>query len=116
VSTEISDDDGRIVEAARAKRSGVLVQTWAKVVKNLPDDNEGSRHQRLIVELRNGHTLLIAHNIDLAPRVPAKIGEFIEFNGQYEWNEQGGVVHWTHHDPRKRRDDGWIKLNDKLYK
>jgi hypothetical protein len=56
----------------------------------------GSRHQRFILELGSGQTLLVAHNIDLAPRLPAlAVGETVDFNGVYEWTPEGGVIHWT---------------------
>lgn len=35
----------------------------------MKDDNEGSRHQKFILELSTGQTVLVAHNIDLAPRI-----------------------------------------------
>ncbi len=86
------------------------------VAKVLPDDNKGSRHQRFIVRLSTGDTILIAHNIDLAPRVaPLDAGDTVTFSGEYVWNPQGGVVHWTHHDPQGRHVDGWIRRNGKTF-
>ena len=97
------------------RQSDTQVQAQGRVSRLLNDDNQGSRHQRLIVEISPGFTILIAHNIDLAPRVPARRGDLLSFYGEYEWNQRGGVVHWTHHDPRKRHADGWIELNGKRY-
>ena len=82
----------------------------------LPDDNVGSRHQRFIVTLESGHTVLLSHNIDLAPRVPLAQGDRVVFRGEYEWNERGGVVHWTHHDPGGRRPGGWIRHRGETYR
>ena len=81
----------------------------------LSDDNEGSRHQRFILRLSTGQTLLVAHNIDLAPRVPLDEGDDITFYGQYEWSEKGGVIHWTHHDPDGRHEEGWLEHRGKRY-
>ncbi|HKO41978.1 MAG TPA: DUF3465 domain-containing protein [Pyrinomonadaceae bacterium] len=68
------------------------------------------------MELASGQTLLISHNIDLAPRVVGLLtGDAVSFYGEYDWNEKGGVIHWTHHDPRKRHPAGWIKHNDRVY-
>jgi len=52
---------------------------------------------------------LIAHNIDIAPKITnLSVGDIISFNGQYEWNDKGGVVHWTHHDPQGQHVAGWL--------
>ena len=97
-------------------RSGQQVMSRGEVIRVLPDDNDGSRHQRFIVRLSGGRTLLIAHNIDLAPRVPSiRVGDMVSFNGEYEWNDKGGVIHWTHRDPQNRHQAGWIEHNGKRY-
>lgn len=86
------------------------------VKRILPDDNDGSRHQRFILELGSGHALLIAHNIDVAPRISGlREGDRVEFRGDYEWNPEGGVVHWTHHDAGGRHPGGWLIHKGKTY-
>ena len=86
------------------------------VEKILRDDLEGSRHQRIILRISDNQTVLIAHNIDLAPRVEnISKGDRLEFFGEYEWNNKGGVIHWTHHDPSKRHVDGWLKHKGRVY-
>ncbi|GAB1268040.1 DUF3465 domain-containing protein [Aurantivibrio infirmus] len=98
------------------KDSDVQVRGKGTVIRILPDDNEGSRHQRILLRLSPEQTLLIAHNIDLAPRINSlKEGDILEFYGEYEWNSQGGVVHWTHRDPRGRHADGWLRYQGKMY-
>ena len=80
------------------------------VIRILPDDTEGDRHQRFILRLASGHTLLVAHNIDIAPRVsPLSEGDTVEYKGEYAPNDKGGVVHWTHHDPAGNHPAGWLK-------
>jgi hypothetical protein len=111
-----ADDSERIRAAFDKQQSDVQVRASAVVTKVLSDDNDGSRHQRFIVELVTGQLLLISHNIDLAPRVDSLAeGDRVEFYGEYEWNNKGGVVHWTHHDPAGRHVGGWIKHNGKTY-
>ena len=106
-----------ISSAYETRTSNVQVRNTGIVVKILPDDNKGSRHQKFILKLPSGQTVLIAHNIDLAPRVNSiNTGDSIEFYGEYEWNAKGGVVHWTHHDPAGRHEDGWLKHNGAVYK
>jgi len=98
------------------QRSSVQVAGQGTVTKLLRDDNDGSRHQRFVLELPSGHTLLVAHNIDLAPRIDGlATGDNVAFHGVYEWNPQGGVLHWTHHDPRGQRQAGWLRHAGRTY-
>ena len=93
-----------------ARSSDVQVRGQGIVTKLLADDNKGSRHQRFILRLPSGNTLLVAHNIDLAPRIDSlRVGDAVEFFGEYEWNDKGGVLHWTHDDPQGRHVTGWLR-------
>ena len=87
-----------------------------EVVKILKDDLEGSQHQRFLIAAPGLPTLLVAHNIDLAPRVPLREGDQVHVRGRYEWNNKGGVIHWTHHDPAGRKTGGWVRHQGKTYK
>lgn len=98
----------------KARASGKIITIKAKVINILPDDNKGDRHQKMIVKVGE-NTLLLAHNIDIAKRVPVSINQWIEIKGEYEWNNKGGVIHWTHRDLRNRHENGWIKHNNKKY-
>ena len=104
-------------EAFDEKKSNLWLVGSGEVIKILSDDNKGSRHQRFLLKVNVTQTILIAHNIDLAEKVAnLKPGDMIQFYGEYEWNEKGGVVHWTHHDPAGKKTGGWIKHNDIMYK
>jgi hypothetical protein len=112
----VDDSDYLLAQAFADKRSDVMVEGSGQVIKLLKDDNEGSRHQKLLIRLKSGQTILIAHNIDLAPRVDrVQQGDDIDFKGEYEYNPQGGVIHWTHHDPQGQHEDGWLKYQGKTY-
>ena len=107
--------DAAIAQAFRARRSGVWVESAGTVDRVLDDDHSGSRHQRFVVRLRDARTLLFAHNIDLARRVPVEPGSDLRFRGKYEWNDRGGTIHWTHHDPQREHAGGWIELGGRRY-
>jgi hypothetical protein len=98
-----------------AQRSGEMVSIVAYVTRVLRDDNDGSRHQRFLIKTADDLTVLVAHNIDLAPRVPLSEHDQVSIRGQYEWTDKGGVLHWTHHDPRQRHPGGWIIYQGKKY-
>ncbi len=106
-----------VLQKAYANRQGdIQVKGSGIVVKTLSDDLKGSRHQRFILKLASGQKLLVAHNIDLAPKITSlQRGDTVEFNGEYEYNAKGGVIHWTHHDPGGRHEDGWLRHKGRLY-
>lgn len=99
-----------------SETSDTQVRGVGVVSRILPDDNNGSRHQRFILRLQSGQTLLVAHNIDLAPRIDdLKEGDTVEYSGEYQWNPKGGVVHWTHRDPSGRHVAGWLKHDGRVF-
>lgn len=115
-TTSKAENANASVEAAFAKKlSDVQVSGNGVVTKLLGDDNKGARHQKFLVRINAQQTLLFAHNIDLADRLPLKVGDTVSFNGEYVYNPKGGIVHWTHLDPQGTHTPGWIMLQGKKY-
>ncbi len=105
-----------IKQAFENQQSNLQVKQSGRIIKILRDDKYGAKHQRFLVQINSGHKLLIAHNIELSPRIDdLKEGETIIFYGEYELNNKGGVIHWTHRDPRGHHPDGWLIYNNRKY-
>ena len=96
--------------------TGTWIEGTGVVRRLLPDDNDGTRHQRVVLDLRNGQTVLLAHNLGLAERIPLGLGDRVQFRGVYEWNELGGLLHWTHHDPLGVQEGGFVLYRRKRYR
>ena len=107
--------EASIVVAERSRAKDLSVDASGDVTRILEDDNDGSRHQRFIIRVSPEMTVLIVHNIDLAPRVPLQVGDSVSLRGDYVWNDRGGLVHWTHHDPAGRHIPGWIEHRGRRY-
>lgn len=108
--------DAILAAAFRDRVNDLQVRGSGTVARLLADDDEGSRHQRFIVRLDSGQTLLVAHNIDVAPRVDGlAVGDEIAFSGVYEWSAEGGSIHWTHGDPDGDHAAGWLRHDAKTY-
>jgi len=115
-STPSLSDNAAIARAFANHARDVRVDGSGSVSRVLSDDNQGERHQRFLVLLPTGQSILIVHNIDIAPRVDnLRVGDEIEFEGEYVWNDRGGLVHWTHHDPSNRHRPGWVKHAGHVY-
>ena len=108
--------DQSVAKAFETNASKVQVEDEGVVTRLLADDTSGIPHQRFIVRIAAGQTVLIEHNTDIAPAIKdLKVGDSISFSGEYIWNQQGGLVHWTHHDPEGRHPSGWLKHNGMVY-
>ncbi len=115
-AVDVQAGEQAVLDFFENRRSGDMVSVEGIIDRVLADDNDGSRHQRFILRLESGHTLLVAHNIDIALRVPLQPGERARVRGQYEWSGPGGVLHWTHHDPGGNRPGGWIEVDGGRYR
>jgi len=101
---------------AASLQSGAQVTVRGRVIRLLADDRDGSPHQRFIIEADSGGTLLVAHNLELAPRLDGlAAGEMLVVSGEYQWNAQGGLIHWTHDDPQRRHAPGYIEWRGRRY-
>lgn len=106
----------KLAYAFENRLNNLQIRGTGIVEKVLADDTKGRPHQRIIVRVGDEQTILVAHNIDIAPRVEQiKANDKLEFYGEYEWNSKGGVIHWTHRDPDQKHVDGWLKHKGKIY-
>jgi len=108
-------DDREIIDDQTNQKSKVEVTVVARVKKLLPDDTRGLQHQKFLLILTNGTTILVANDLTYGQRVPIEPGDVVKVHGEYVWNRLGGLVHWTHRSDTPRHESGWIEFNGKLY-
>ncbi|MBI4534546.1 MAG: DUF3465 domain-containing protein [Candidatus Melainabacteria bacterium] len=104
-----------VLAAQKLHLKRVHLTVEAPVLKLLSDDTVGIPHQRFLLQLTNGTTVLVAHDTQMAPRVPVRAGDIVTIHGEYIWNEKGGVIHWTHHSNSTHHEPGWIEFNGQRY-
>jgi hypothetical protein len=114
-----AEGGGAIEGLFRRRESDAIVTASGTIVKLLRDDlddTDGSgQHQQFLVEVDGADvTVKISHNLDFG-RVPVREGDAVRFRGEYEYNDRGGCVHWTHHDPKGWHEDGWIEHRGRRY-
>ena len=115
-ASTLNTGDRILARAFKLKTSGFRVKFHGTVIRKLPDDTFGIRHQKFVVRLDSGQTLLIAHNIDLVPRVShLRTNNTVTIYGEYIWNIEGGIVHETHHHPDGSKGGGWIRHKGVTY-
>lgn len=110
-------DDAAIVADYRNHQSNVEVTADGTVVRLLPDRTSSTGiHEQFIIKLSSGDiTVEVEHNISIAPRVPVARDDHVVVHGEYIWNSQGGLIHFTHHDPKGSHEGGYIQDNGKTY-
>ena len=59
------------------------------------------------------NTLCVIERAHREPKV--REGGIVEFKGEYEWTEEGGVVHWTHVSGGHRHENSYIIHNGEKY-
>lgn len=112
----VATGNGAVEQAYQQHRSQVEVTVDGIVVAIFPDRvGKSGRHQQFLVRLPSGLTVEIENNIDIAPRAPVKEGDPVVLHGEYIWQPNGGLIHFTHRDPRGRHEGGWILVGGKRY-
>lgn len=110
-------DNAAVARAFAEHRSNIEVTAEGQVARLLADETSATgTHQRLILTLRGStQTLLITNNVSIARRVPVAVGDALLVHGEYVWNDQGGLIHFTHHDPQRSHEGGWIERQGVRY-
>ncbi len=115
----IVNTNTEIIEAIKnSKLLKYVVVHNAKVVKLLPDDKKGPLHQRWIMEIENGLTITVFHNVDIAERVPLNVGDtLVGVAGELEYGDRwkDPIMHWTHEDPQGQRKAGYVLFHGTTY-
>ena len=108
-------NNGRICAAYASQGSGGEVVANG-IVRRVLGTRRGpsGEHEGFLLQLDGDCDLLlrVETNTDLTGPVPLRDGERLTVKGEYEFDPMGGVVHWTHHDPRGRHAGGYVKTDD----
>ena len=109
---EAAADCGDRTDMSSTPDGDAVAATGVSLMSSL---NDGAQ-QRFIVQVGGStQTLLIDNNVDIGKRVPVATGDDLTIHGEYVWNDQGGLIHFTHHDPAHTHEDGWIELKGVRY-
>ena len=110
-------DNDSVVRDYAERRSLVEVTADGVVTRVLADESGPSgMHQRFIIRLAGAsQTVLVENNVTIGQRAPVAPGDDVIVHGEYVWNDQGGLIHFTHHDPAPAHEGGWIELHGTRY-
>lgn len=111
-------DDRALCAAYSGTRSHVEVVGDGTVMRLLGvQAGRVSPHEGFLLRLASGCSLVvrIEANTDFTGPIPLAPGERVLVKGEYEYYPLGGVIHWTHRDPRGRHEGGYIEADGKLY-
>lgn len=110
--------NGLICQAFDAQQSHVEVLATGVVTRDLGlRAGRSGTHEGYLLRLDNGCRLVlkVETNVDLTGPIPIKTGDRAVVKGEYEWTRLGGVLHWTHHDPRGRHEGGYVTVEGHTY-
>jgi hypothetical protein len=111
-------DDGAVCSAYSAGRSHVEVVADGTVTRLLGvQAGRVSPHEGFLLRLASGCSLVvrIEANTDFTGPIPLADGQHVVVKGEYEYYPLGGVIHWTHRDPRGRHEGGYIESGGRTY-
>jgi hypothetical protein len=111
-------DDAAVCSAYHNGRSGVEVVADGRVTAILGvAQGRVSPHEGFLVRLDSGCDVVVRveANTDLTGEFPIARGDRVVVKGEYEYYPRGGVIHWTHRDPRGRHEGGYVQLGGRTY-
>ena len=117
-STKQPPDNARVCQVYGSQESGAEVVASGSVIEVLSaQGGPSSNHEGFLMRLNGSCDLLVRVETDtaLTGRVPLQSGEKVEVKGEYEYDLTGGVIHWTHHDPDGRHDNGYVVAGNRTY-
>jgi uncharacterized protein DUF3465 len=116
-ASSASPDDAAIAADFANHRSQVEVTADGVIIRTFADRSSSTGvHEQFIIRLTSQNlTVEIEHNISIGKRVPVAQGDHVLVHGEYIWNSEGGLIHFTHHDPQGTHESGYIVDNGTTY-
>jgi hypothetical protein len=115
------DDANALVYQAWAQQSSHLEVTASGSVAKVLGTRTGPSgpHEGFLLHLRGaggrGLTVRVEDNVDLTGPIPLAPGDDVEVRGEYIYDPRGGLIHYTHRDPRGRHPDGYVRVAGRYY-
>jgi hypothetical protein len=113
-----SADNAVVCSAFHGASSRVEVVAGGTVTRVLgTKPGVSSPHEGFLMRLNSSCdvTIRVEANVDFTGQFPLNTGDAVVVKGEYEYYPRGGVIHWTHRDPRGRHEGGYIQTAGKIY-
>jgi hypothetical protein len=113
-----SADNAAVCGAFASARSHVEVVAGGTVTRIFgTQPGVSSPHEGFLMRLNSNCdvTIRVEANVDFTGEFPLKTGDAVVVKGEYEYYSRGGVIHWTHRDPRGRHEGGYIQTAGRIY-
>jgi hypothetical protein len=109
-----------VYDAWRRQLSHVEVTASGSVARVLGTSSGPSGvHESFLVHLRgaggHGLTVRVEDNVDLTGPIPLAAGDDVEVRGEYIYDSSGGLIHYTHNDPRGRHPGGYVRAEGRTF-
>jgi hypothetical protein len=116
-----ADGNGAVYDAWAHHRSRIEVTAAGSVARILGTrEGRSGAHEGFLLHLRGasgrGLTVRVEDNVDLTGPIPLAPGDDVEVRGEYIYDPRGGLIHYTHTDPRGRHPGGYVRVGDKIYR
>jgi hypothetical protein len=117
-AAQTAPNDAAVCDAYRSGRSRVEVVADGTVTRVLGSQSgRYSPHEGFLMKLDSNCDVVVRveANEDFTGTFPIAEGDRAVVKGEYEFYPRGGVIHWTHHDPRGFHEAGFIEIRGKTY-
>jgi hypothetical protein len=111
-------DNGSICRAYTQQASRKEVIAQGTIVDVLGEsEGRGGEHEGYLLKLDGDCDLLlrVETNLSITGPIPIRRREQVIVKGEYEYDAEGGVLHWTHHDPSARHVAGYVVIDNHTY-
>ncbi len=115
-----TSSNGAVYDAWRFHRSRVEVTANGAIARIFgAREGPSGTHLGFLLHLAgsegHGLTVRVEDNLDLTGPIPLDEGEAAIVRGEYIYDSRGGLIHYTHRDPRGRHDAGYVQAGGRIY-